>query len=536
MSMSLQPQRRAFLGIILLLSFFLLNCNTVTGLFSNDPAASYGVVREEAIYLASGQPQTLDPALTHGGPAEAIGHIFSGLVQLNRELQVEPDLAAGWQVSEDGTLYTFYLHRNAVFHDGRPVTAHDVLFSWERAAHPDTGSGTARTYLGDIVGVQEMLAGEAEQISGVTVVDDHTLQVQIDAPKLYFLAKLAYPVAFVVDRNNVDEPDWEHHANGSGPFRLRVWEDDRIMILERHEAYYQEPAHVAHVVYLMDAGLPLSRYETGQIDLVGVGGANLERVQDPNNPLSAELRSGVSMCTTYVGFNAQEPPFDDARVRRAFSQALDRQRLISGLYGGNAIPATGPLPPGMPGYTAREPVYPYDPQQARTLLQEAGYDPRTLVLTYTTAGYGDVGSLDTAVISMWQEALGVTIKPQLLDPFIYSDELHAGKVGHFYNYGWCADYPDPQNFLDILFHSQSAQNLGNFSNDAIDAMLQEARVEADVNARLALYGDIETRLIEEAPAVFISHGISSVLVKPYLEGYELTAIGVPQWRHVRVNR
>jgi ABC-type transport system substrate-binding protein len=242
------------------------------------------------------------------------------------------------------------------------------------------------------------------------------------------------------------------------------------------------------------------------------------------------------MCTTYVGFNAQEPPFDDARVRRAFSQALDRRRLISGLYGGNAIPATGPLPPGMPGYVAREAEYAYDPQQARALLQEAGYAPETLVLTYTTAGYGDIGPLDTAVITMWQEALGVTIKPQLLDPFIYSDELYAGNVGHFYNYGWCADYPDPQNFLDVLFHSQSAQNLGNFSDAAIDAMLQEARVEPGVDERLALYRDIETRLIEEAPAVFISHGLSSVLVKPYLEGYELTAIGIPQWHRVRVNR
>ncbi|MFW6068589.1 MAG: ABC transporter substrate-binding protein [Chloroflexota bacterium] len=525
---------RKYVGLALL-ALLLINCNIFNLGSADNPAASYGVERDEALFLQSSQPQTLDPALTHGGPDGALGHIFSGLVQLDPALRVQPDLAAGWELDETGTVYTFYLYRDAVFHDGRPLTAEDVIFSWERAARPQTGSDTALTYLGDIVGVPQVVAGEAEHIAGLRALDAHTLQVRIDAPKVYFLAKLAYPVAFVVDRDNVSEPDWQREPNGSGPYRLLAWHDDELMVLERNEDYYGEPPNIEHVVLRMDAGLPLARYEQGNIDLVGVGGANLERVEDPNSPLSSHLRTGVSMCTTYVGFNVRQAPFDDAGVRRAFVQAIDRERLVSGLMDGNALPAAGPLPPGMPGYTAREPTLPFDAQSAREQLAQAGYTPDNLPpLTYTTSGYGEVGAFEAAVISMWRENLGVTVQPQLLDPFTYNEELYAGNVGSVYSSGWCADYPDPQNFLDVLFHSDSAQNLGEFREAGIDAMLEEARAMADVEERLALYAEIEEQIVAQAPAVFVAHGLSAMLVQPRVQGYELTPIGVPQWHRLRL--
>ncbi|MCI0395426.1 MAG: peptide ABC transporter substrate-binding protein [Chloroflexi bacterium] len=522
-------------------AFLLLSCASLTRALSSgdqgDPAARYGVSRETSIYLAGGQPETLDPATTLSGASGPVGHIFSGLVRLDTNLQVQPDLAAGWEVSPDGTVYTFYLHRRAVFHDGRPVTAADVVFSWERAANPVTGSDTILTYLGDVVGVPEMATGQADHISGLRAIDDYTLEVRIDAPKVYFLAKLTYPVSFVVDRHNVGQPDWEHRPNGAGPFTLQVWEDDEILVLARNERYYLGPPAVAHVVYLMGAGIPLSMYETGQIDLVGVDGSTLERVQNPNDPLFPNLRTGVDMCTTFIGFNNRLPPFDNPLVRQAFSQALDKERLISGLFLGDALPAVGPLPPGMPGFTGGEDHYPFNPERARELLAQAGYTPESLPpLTYTTAGYGSVGSLVTAVITMWQENLGVTIEPVLLEPYQYYDELFADNIGHFFGHGWCADYPDPENFLDVLFHGRSLQNLGGYSNPAVDALLEQARVEADVTTRLALYAGIEQMIVADAPAVFLNHSLAAVLVKPALQNYILTPIGVPQWQQVTISR
>lgn len=503
-----------------------------------NPADKYGIDREDAIFLVDGQPRTLDPAKTHSSAWSPIGAIFSGLVTLDTDLQVQPDLAAGWEVSQDDTLYTFYLRPEAVFHDGRPVTADDVIFSWERAADPATGSDTALTYLGDIVGVAEMVAGQADHIRGLRAIDDHTLEVRIDAPKVYFLDKLTYPVSFVVDRQTVVRSDWERQPNGTGPFALQEWQDDEVLILERNEEYYRAPASVSHIVYLLGAGIPLSMYENDEIDLVGVGGGTLERVEDPNDPLHSELRLGVDMCTSYISFNTRLAPFDNPLVRQAFSHALDRQKLVDGLFMGNALPAEGPLPPGMPGYQGGLQGQEYDPAKARALLAQAGYpDPSALpAITYTTSGYGSVGAFVTAVITMWQDALGVTIEPVLLEPFTYLDELYAGHIGHIFSQGWCADYPDPENFLDVLFHSSSQQNLGGYSNPAIDALLEQARVEPDVEARMALYGDIERRIVADAPSIFLTHNLSAELVKPYLKDYVHTPIGVAQWHLVRLER
>ena len=490
------------------------------------------------IRLLGSQPRTMDPALTHSGPAGPLGHIFSGLVSLDADLQLQPELAAGWTVSEDGLDYTFYLRQDAVFHDGRPVTTADVIFSWERAAHPDTGSDTVLTYLGDVAGVPEMVAGTAGQISGLRALDDHTLAVRLNAPVVYFLEKLAYPAAFVVDRENVGRPDWEHHPNGAGPFKLETWRDDETIILVRNDRYYLEPAQIDRLTYHLGPGLPLSLYETDQIDMAPIGGDTLERAQDPNDPLSADLQTGVSMCTSVIGLNNQLPPFDDARVRQAFNYALNKTLLIETFANGNGLVSAGPLPPGMPGYTGRHEGYPFDPARARQLLAAAGYaDPADLPpLTYTTAGYGDVGAYSTAVITMWQEHLGVTIEPVILDPFIYYDELYGGRVGHIFDGGWCADYPDPQNFLDVLYHSRSPQNLGRYHNPAVDARLEQARIERDVTARLAFYADIEGQIVADAPVVFTSHGLTAVLVKPHVQNYKLTPIGVPQWHRVWLDK
>ena len=338
-----------------------------------NPAAAYDVERQGSIYLVGGQPRTLDPARTLSGPAGVMGQVFGGLVRLDSHLQVQPDLAAGWTVAEEGLVYTFHLHRAAQFHDGRGVTAADVVYSWERAAHPDGDSDTVLTYLGDIEGVSEMVAGEAAAIRGVTIVDDYTLQVRLREPVVTFLMKLTQPVAFVVDRENVSQGDWEYEANGTGPFKLVTWQDDDIIVLGRHEGYHGEVAQVPHLVYLLRPGLWLARYETDEVDLVGIGGDALDRTLDPNNPLSAELQTVVQMCTTVIGLNNRVPPFDDVRVRQAFNYALDKERLIDNFWNGQALPAQGALPPGMPGFDSGRVGYGYDPERARRLLAEAGY-------------------------------------------------------------------------------------------------------------------------------------------------------------------
>lgn len=522
----------------------LLSCNFANEILIGgmNIAARYDVERETTLFLTGGQPRTLDPATTHAGPSGVIGHLFSGLVVLDTELQVQPELATGWTVSDDGLVYTFFLRQDVVFHNGRSFTAQDVVFSWERATDPAIQSDTARTYLGDIDGITEKLSGQAETIHGLTIIDDHTLQVQLINPAYTFLPKLAFPVTFIVDHETVSQADWERKPNGTGPFKLEAWEDDALIVLERSTSYYGEPAQIEHVAIDLGPSLGLALYEQDEIDLVGIGGDNLDRAMNPNAPLSADLRVGVPFCTTMIGLNNNQPPFDDVRVRQAFNFGLDKEQLVETFWNGNGLAANGVLPPGLPGFVANRVGYPFDAEHARALLAQAGYvadDNGRLTnfptLTYSTAGYGSAGSFVTAVITLWQETLGVVINPVVVDPFDYREALYAGTEDHIFSGGWCADYPDPENFLDLLYHSQARENIGRFSNATIDQMLVAARSEQDVATRLQAYQTIETELIAAAPSVFIAHGQTAVLVKPRVQNYVLTPIGVPQWHHLSLS-
>jgi len=240
-------------------------------------------------------------------------------------------------------------------HDGKSVTARDVKYSWERAAKPETDSPKALTFLGDIVGVKEKLEGKAEEVSGIEIVDDLTLRVTIDGPKPYFLQKLTYPAAYVVDRVNVQSgKTWTKRPNGTSPFKMKQWVEDELLILERNDLYYPGVPKLAHVVYRLFVGRGLTLYEEGEIDIAHVSLSNLDRVLDPANPLNKDLRltSGfdLDLSTGYLAFNPNIPPFDDPEVRQAFAVALDMDKWIEITLKGIPERASGILPPGLPGH------------------------------------------------------------------------------------------------------------------------------------------------------------------------------------------
>ncbi len=281
--------------------------------------------------VAGDDPTTLDPALTGDATShDYVVQIFSGLVRLDDNLQPAPDIASGWNISLDGKTYTFYLQNDATFQDGRPVKADDFKFSWERACDPALGSTTALTYLGDIVGVKDMLSGKASSLSGVKAIDDYTLQVTIDSPKSYFLSKMTYVTAFVVDKNNVKSgKTWWQNPNGTGPFKLTRYTKQQQLVLTRNANYYGDKALVNSVVFSILQGVGMDLYETGKIDVAGVGLSYMERASDQTGPFAGQLIQGPELSVYYIGFNSAQPPFDDVNVRLAFSYAVDKDKLIS---------------------------------------------------------------------------------------------------------------------------------------------------------------------------------------------------------------
>ncbi len=497
-----------------------------------------GIPRDQALYYSGGEsnnPRDYDPATEHSSGDKLV---YSGLVSLDPDLKITPELADAWDVSADGKTYTFHIRTNARFHDGRPVTARDVIYSWERAADPATQSDTVLTYLGDIVGVKEMYNGQAKHISGLQAVDDHTLKVTIDAPKVYFLYKLTMPVAFVLDEKNVTSgPNWYRKPNGTGPYKLVRWDSFKDMVYQRNEDFYLGAPAIPYVVVQLYSGVGIRLYETGDIDVTGVSSYDVPRVLDPADPLHADLHSGTGLCTDYVVFDVSQPPFDDVKVRQAFTMAIDRQKYVDVVMNGVGIPAKGLYPPALPGYSLDLKGLPFDPAGARQLLAGSRYGgSRGLPpIVYTDAGIGNVAGAGVAALAqMWQQNLGVTITIENLQPEKYYDLLYSGHHGQLFAGGWCADYPDPENFADVLFHSGAQQNTGNYSNAALDAILDRARGEKDVSQRIALYQQAEALIVQDAPALFLMHNISYVLVKPYVKGYALTPIDIPIERYMRL--
>ncbi len=486
-------------------------------------------------------PPTLDPHITTDSTSAVIvNEVFGGLVTINPEIEIVPDLAEDWDISPDGKVFTFRLRQDAKFHDGRLVVAEDFRWSLERAADPLTESPVADLYLADILGVADKLSGKAQSIRGLRVIDDHTLELTIDAPKSYFLAKMTYPTGFVVDRQNVEgnKNDWVFEPNGTGPFRLERYEIGETIILGRNELYHLGPPFLDSVEFILSGGDPMLMYENDEIHLTGLGLADLERVQDPDNPLRAELATAPpSFSVSFIGLNVNEPPFDDPKFRLALNYAVNKKEIATSALSDLVVPAVGVIPPGFPSYNPDLKGYGYDPERAKRLLSESRYGADTGSIpriTLSIAGnFGASVGLDMEVmLRSWEETLGVEVEIQQTEWATFLQDLHKRRFQMF-AIGWSADYPDPQNFLDILFHSESTNNWGAYSNREVDSLLEKARVEPDQVARFQQYNLIEQLIVDDAPWVPLWHSTErKVLIKPQVKDYFLVPMTISKLRHV----
>ena len=504
---------------------------TMMSSFSTFPPAPYGIPRDSAFTMPLGEPTTLDPAIARETTSHFfVTSLFSGLVRITSDSEIEPDLAESWTVDNAGVVYTFTLRDGITFHDGTPITAEDFKYSIERAADAALHSETAPLYLGDIVGITEKLDGEADEVSGVEVLDERTIRITVDEPKEYFLAKLTYPSGAIVDRRTV-EPlgfDWwmSDDINGSGPYRLARWEEDEVVILQRFDDYHR----TASLEYVISpqAALPgvsgLAMYLTDAWDGIQVGTGALDSIRE-SETLSGQLREFPQLTTYYLGVDGAQPPFDDPNVRLAFLMALDRERLIEVIYDGNVELAKGLLPPGLPGYSESLRGIPYDPEAARQLLAGSKYaDDFPQVVFSAVDRDGEPTEQVQFIIAAWQEVLGIEVEVDLLETDVYYYSLE-NVVGNLWHSGWVADYPDPENFLDLLLSSHVLE--GKYVNERFDSLIEAARTERDRETRLRMYGEAEQLLIDEAGIFPLFHIKDYVLVRPRVEGFRMNALGQP---------
>ena len=489
-----------------------------------------------------GDPPTLDPALA--GDAESavyVAEIFSGLVTLDQNLKVQPDIASSWDVSDDRMTYTFHLRKDVQFHDGRPVTAQDFKYSIERAANPATTSPTADTYLGDIVGVKDKLNRKAADVKGVVVVDDYTLKITIDQPKAYFLAKMTFPAAYVVDKNNVEKGGrtWTDKPNGTGPFKLQEYVRSQRLVLVKNPNYYGDPKpQLDEVDFILGGGSFLTMYENGDLDSTRVSITDIERVQDPSSPLNKELFVGPALSTQFIVMNTHQPPFDDVKVRQAFALAIDRQKVVDVVFQKMPLVANSILPPGMPGYTEPSTKPTYDPAQAKQLLSQSKYAGKMPDITWTTVGAGGSAAQDIqAMTAMLKDNLGINVSIQQTDWATFIGQLNDPSRNPYqiFDIGWIGDYADPENFMNVLFHTGSTQNWAAYSNPAVDKLLDQAGLEKDTATRFKLYAQAEQLILADAPVIPLTYERQYWLTKPYVKGMIYPPMIIPRLKYVSLS-
>jgi oligopeptide transport system substrate-binding protein len=252
------------------------------------------------------------------------------------------------------------------------------------------------------------------------------------------------------------------------------------------------------------------------------------------------VQTATDLCTNYLIFDNSQPPFDELEVREAFTRAIDKERYNNIVTDGKGVIANGLYPPGLPGYSPDVLPIPFDPDQARAALASSSYGgPEALPeIVLTTQGEGgDLFPSDAILLLMWEEVLGVKVVVELINYDSFLDEIYAGNHGQIIPLGWCADYPDPENFADFLFHTGADQNLAGYSNPDLDVMLEEARSMVDVADRLALYQEIEQVIIDDMPVAFLAHSRPYYLItKPYVNGFRTSPIGVAQLMNVTIDR
>lgn len=478
-------------------------------------------------------PPTLDPTIADDlSSIGIINQLFSGLVELSAEMGVVPGIARNWEVIDGGRTFVFYLRNDVRWSDGVTVTAGDFACAWKRILNPDIESPVANL-LYDIKGAADF----HQRVTGVNDVgvhirDEFTLLVELAQPSGYLPQLLAQSAYYPVPQHIVEAHDqaWTDIRNivTNGPFRLESWRPDQSMVLSRNPEYHSpftgNLERIELILQSLEPAVKLEMYEAGDLDFLDLPSLQVDRARQKH---AGEFMSFPTLYTEYLGFDTSQPPFDDPRVRRAFALATDHESLADIAFRGYVSPATGGfVPPGIPGHSAGIGI-PYDPEEARNLLTEAGYPnghdfPKIDAVTRRAMlPHPDF------LQSQWQENLGLEISWDFLEWAVYLERLE--ELAHVFLMGWIADYPDPDNFLRVGLWRERTR----WGDETYDKLVGKARRITNQRGRMQLYRQAEKLLIEDAVIMPLYYGRQHLLVKPWVSRLLPTsASGRPRWKDV----
>jgi len=478
------------------------------------------------------EPQTLDPHLAEGVPASRIlRDLFEGLVSEAPNGEITPGVAESWEVSDDGTVYTFLLRRSARWSNGDPVTAHDFEFALRRSVAPETGSKISQN-LAPILNAEEVMRGaKPPEALGVKALDDHTLQITLRGPTPYLLQLLAQATSYPVHPDSVRRFRERYPRPGNlvsnGAYVLKDWVVQSHIELVRNPHYWDNANTTIDRVFYFpveDLSAELKRYRAGELDWTSALPDNQFKWLKEN--MRDALVIAPLMATYYYGFNLTRPPFKgNPKLRRALSLAIDREILTQKVTQFGEIPAYGWVPPGVSHYESCSLDYAgWTREQrlaeARRLYHEAGYskaNPLVTEIRYNT--HENHKKIAIAVSAMWKQNLGV--QAQLLNEEwkVFLENRKQKEVTQVYRSGWVGIYNDPYTFAELMLSDHGLNDSG-YRNPDYDALLEKASQTADEARRMKMLHEAECMMLNDHPIMPIYFYVTKRLVRPTLGGYE----------------
>lgn len=550
------------LSLLILLSFALTAC-VVPGQAPGGAAADEAATTDEGASAADKVlrinlgtfPDIIDPQKSSFVNEIAnLQMIYEGLTKLDANLATGPGSAESWTYNEDSTALTFTLRDGLTYSDGAVLNAARFAYSIQRNIDPAT-AGEYAAITDEILGapewracgedaaacetakttvMQSVLASHADgaACTGYEDAECNTLTLTFSRPAPYFHTVASLWVTFPAKQENIEaggetwwlEPEYQV---GNGPFVLTAMEQGVSNAYAPNANYYGgAPKAAIDFSYITDTAVSFEAYKNDELDMIGLGAEDLEVVM-ADADLSAQLMRYSGSCTQAVMFHQLKEPFNDPKVREAFAYALDRDAWVQDVLRGIGKPTLTWIPRGFPGYDEEESRWAFDPEAAKAALAESSYGS-VENLPAITATFGDTPRNRTRwewLVAKWKEVLGVDIA---LDP-VESTTFTAltkdiSTAPQMFILGWCADYPDPQNWLSVYWKTGAFGDRIGYSNPDLDALLEQADVEGDPATRAQLYADAQRLLTDGVPVAYMWNTENVWLVKPWVSGVTTTSM------------
>jgi len=518
-------------GILLGLSLT-MGATSFSALAANVPAGTELAANQELVRGNGTEVQSIDPHKTQGVPeSNVIRELLEGLVNQDENGNTIPGVAESWETTDNKT-FTFHLRKDAKWSNGDPVTAHDFEYSFKRAVEPLTASPYAwYLEMTTMKNSAAIIAGKADKETlGVTAIDDHTFQVELETAVPYFVVMMGHTTVKPVHKATVEKygDEWTKPENfvGNGAFVLKKWVINERLEMAPNKNYWDNANTVlTKVTYLPIESqvAEMNRFLSGEIDLTN------EIPNEHYKRLKAEhpdkLSTKGDLCTYYYQFNTQKAPFTDVRLRKALSYALDRNVVTDMLLGQGQKPAyfltpeiTANFDPVMPAYgklTQKERI-----AEAKKLLAEAGYgkdNPLSFSLLYNTSE--NHKKIAAAVQSMWKKELGVDVTLENQEWKTYLDTKDQGNFD-VARAAWCGDYNEASTFLTLM-ESGNMTAGHHYANDAYDAIIDSALKSTSEEERSKIYLEAEAKLTKDMPIIPVYQYVRTRLVNPKVGGYPI---------------